>query len=127
MKLSSFRNAMFTALSAAFISSCHSQSYIDLEGLGINCPARDRCQGYRNNLTYMDRNCECDFNCTAFKDCCIDALPNSTTQNLRPSARTDVTCLHIGKDEHSGVYVINKCSNSWNGSRKVNKTFLTFI
>ena len=106
------------------ISGCLSLSYSDLEALGNNCPSRDRCQGYSNHLTYMDRSCECDFNCTAYGDCCIDAVPTQETSTSRPAARTEVKCLHYGKEEeHTGVYVISKCSDSWTGSRKVSKIF----
>lgn len=122
MSISNFKTGLLVALSAAFISGYHSQSYHDLEAEGISCPARDSCMGYRNNLTYMDRNCECDHNCTAYKDCCIDALPKRNSrprQHPRPAARTDVTCLNYGEHDHAGVYVINKCSSSWNGPMTV--------
>lgn len=123
MWLSNFRSVLLAALSAAaFISGCNSGNYTDLEVLGVNCPARDRCQGYRNHLTYMDRSCECDHECTAYTDCCIDASPDRDSRGRalpRPAARTDVTCLHYGEHDQSGVYVINKCSRSWNGPRQV--------
>ena len=116
-----FRSMLLIALSAVHITGCDSQSYADLEANGIHCPERNKCEGYRNNLTYIDRNCECDFNCTAYNDCCIDALPRRTSrpQRARPPLRTDVKCIHYGEQDHTGVFVISKCSNSWTGPRKV--------
>ena len=122
MSVSNTGSAVLIVLVQALISGCFAQSYSDLEALGINCPSRDRCRGYRNKLTYMDRSCECDLECTAYKDCCIDALPSrsSRPQAPRPPARTDVTCLHYGEHDHTGVYVVSKCSSRWNGPREVN-------
>lgn len=122
MLLSKFRTGLLAALSVAFISASQAVNYTELEFLGISCPARDKCQGYRNNLTYMDRNCECDHECTAYRDCCIDASPKRDSRGRalpRPPIRTDVTCLNYGEHDQSGVYVINKCARNWNGPRQV--------
>lgn len=115
------KSIVLAVLCTTLISCHHTLRYSDLEAMGVNCPARDSCDSYRHNLTYIERSCECDPLCAAYNDCCIDALhrPSSRPSTRRPTARTNIKCLHYGESQNTGIYVITKCRSSWTGPREV--------
>lgn len=85
--------------------------YSDLQALGAACPPSDTCSNITGR-TFFNSNCECDNWCHAFDDCCVDA-PGNLNQNA-VEKRSGITCLQI--EPFKGVYAIEKCSDSWNGS-----------
>lgn len=103
----------------------NSVTYNDLESMGASCPERDRCIDYHNNLTYVDRSCECDPLCVYYDDCCADAPARMNSWS--GSAINNMICLNYGGMSHTGVYVVSTCSRNWHGSNEVNSYFLMLV
>lgn len=109
---------LFLFFLSALLRASHSVlDYSEMEALGISCPERDSCARFRQDRSYMDRNCECDSACRSYGDCCIDAFRRRSGSRI--TRRTDVVCLNYGEGNHTGVYVVNNCSRAWTGSREV--------
>lgn len=78
-----------------------------------SCPSRDNCQ-LMGNLSFEERNCECDRFCSAFKDCCVDA----PTAHLLYTSISN-TCMPYGKDSSLGAYVVGNCPSDYSGPKSV--------
>uniref|UniRef100_T1E1S0 Putative secrin-like G-Protein coupled receptor n=1 Tax=Cupiennius salei TaxID=6928 RepID=T1E1S0_CUPSA len=117
MRSPSSNHSFFLLFLAVLAQVAHNLDYSDLEAMDISCPERDKCAGYRFNRNFMDRNCECDYACRTYRDCCIDA------QRRRSSSRaqqlSNIICLNYGEGRHTGVYVVSRCSANWNGPQQV--------
>ncbi|GFR12872.1 SMB domain-containing protein [Trichonephila clavata] len=78
-----------------------------------SCPSRDNCH-LMGNLSFEERNCECDPHCSTFQDCCVDApyfQPESTSSSI--------TCMPYGKNFSLGAYVLDYCPTDYAGPKSV--------
>ncbi|GFS82164.1 SMB domain-containing protein [Trichonephila clavipes] len=78
-----------------------------------SCPSRDNCH-LMGNLSFEERNCECDPLCSIFQDCCVDA---SNFQS-EPTSRS-ITCMPYGKDFSLGAYILDYCPTDYSGPKSV--------
>lgn len=90
-----------------------SLSYSEVEKYGNSCPRLDSCahqrsSGRRQLISVKESNCACDYLCTEYGDCCIDAKGNEMAKH-----GNSMKCFEL--KQFGGVYMKDTCSPSYEG------------
>lgn len=96
-----------------------SLNYSEVEKFGNSCPRLDSCTyqrstGRRQLVSVKESNCACDYLCSEYGDCCIDApgieMDFTATRNI-------LKCFEL--KQFGGVYMKDFCPPSYEGPEDV--------
>ncbi|GFS77360.1 SMB domain-containing protein [Nephila pilipes] len=106
------------ALVFTFFMICtHALNYNDLKRTGKACPSRDSCLQV-SQKGFVEKNCKCDSQCSAFQDCCIDSPYRSNSLIHKGNNRS---CMPYGDEGNLGAYVVDNCPQHFKGPEEVKK------
>lgn len=96
-----------------------SLDYSEVEKFGNSCPRLDSCahrrsSGRRQLVSIKERNCACDYLCSEYGDCCIDAKGNEMS-----GSASGMRCFELR--QFGGVYMKDSCSPSYEGPDDVRR------